>query len=102
MRPKFGGITGLQISLSIPQSIRVGGRMAKASYDYTLYGPDTEQLYAEGAKLEKVVARLPGLVDVTSDLQIKNPQIEITIDRDRAASLGVNWLNIANALYDAY
>ena len=102
MRPKLSRFIGLQVSMSIPQSIRIGGRMAKASYDYTLYGPDTERLYAEGAKLEQVVARLPGLVDVTSDLQIKNPQIEITIDRDHAASLGVDWRNIANCLYDAY
>ncbi len=102
LRPKMARFIGLQISMSIPQSIRVGGRMAKASYDYTLYGPDTERLYAEGAKLERVIARLPGLLDVTSDLQIKNPQIDITIDRDRAASLGVDWRNIANSLYDAY
>ncbi|HYL77408.1 MAG TPA: efflux RND transporter permease subunit [Bryobacteraceae bacterium] len=102
MRPKMSRFTGLQVSMSIPQSIRVGGRMAKASYDYTLYGPDTEHLYAEAPKLEREVARIPGLVDVTSDLQIKNPQIEITIDRDRAASLGVDWRNIANSLYDAY
>jgi multidrug efflux pump subunit AcrB len=48
------------------------------------------------------VSRLPGLVDVTSDLQIKDPRIEITIDRDRAAALGGNWTNIANMLYDAF
>jgi hydrophobe/amphiphile efflux-1 (HAE1) family protein len=102
MRPKLGVITGLQISMSIPQSIRIGGRMAKSSYDYTLYGPDTAQLYVEGAKLEQVVAKLPGLFDVTSDLQMKNPQIDITIDRDRAAALGVDWSNIANTLYDAF
>ena len=102
LRPKLAPIIGLRISMAIPQSVRVGGRMQKASYDYTLYGPDTEQLYAEAPKLERAIARLPGLVDVTSDLQIKDPQIEITIDRDRAAALGVNWTNIANMLYDAF
>jgi hydrophobe/amphiphile efflux-1 (HAE1) family protein len=102
MRPRFRDITGLQISMSIPQAIRIGGRMAKSSYDYTLYGPDTAQLYVEGAKLEQVMAKLPGLLDVTSDLQMKNPQIDITIDRDRAAALHVDWTNIANTLYDAF
>ena len=102
LRPKLGRFVGLQISMSIPQAIRIGGRMQKASYDYTLSGPDTAQLYTEAAKLERVVAQLPGLLDVTSDLQIKNPQIEITIDRDRAATLGVNWSTVANCLYDAY
>jgi HAE1 family hydrophobic/amphiphilic exporter-1 len=102
MRPKMARFIGLQVSMSIPQSIRVGGRMAKASYDYTLYGPDTEQLYSDAARLEGIISHLPGLVDVSSDLQIKNPQIEITIDRDHAASLGIDWMNIANALYNAY
>jgi HAE1 family hydrophobic/amphiphilic exporter-1 len=102
IRPKLASIIGLRISLSIPQSIRVGGRMQKASYDYTLYGPDTEQLYTEAPKLERAISRLPGLVDVTSDLQIKDPQIEITVNRDRAAALGVNWTNVANMLYNAF
>jgi hydrophobe/amphiphile efflux-1 (HAE1) family protein len=102
MRPRLGVITGLQISMSIPQAIRIGGRMAKSSYDYTLYGPDTAQLYVEGAKLEQAIAKLPGLFDVSSDLQMKNPQIDITIDRDRAAALHVDWTNIANTLYDAF
>ena len=48
------------------------------------------------------MSRIPGLVDVISDLQIKNPQIRITIDRDRAAALGVDWNNISSMLYDAF
>ena len=61
LRPKLGNIPGLRVSLSVPQAIRVGGRMSKSAYDYTLYGPDTQQLYAEAPKLERVVARMPRL-----------------------------------------
>src|ERR1017187_8824407 len=43
-RPKLAGIPGLRVSISIPAAIRVGGRMSKSSFDYTLYGPDTAQL----------------------------------------------------------
>ena len=57
LRPKLAGIPGLRISLSVPQAIRVGGRMSKSAYDYTLYGPDTQQLYAEAPKLERIIAR---------------------------------------------
>jgi len=102
IRQRLARFTGVQISFAIPQSIRIGGRQQRAAYDYTLYGPDTEQLYSEAAKLERALSRLPGLVDVVSDLQIKNPQIEVTIDRDRAAALHVDWNNIANMLYNAY
>ena len=102
MRPQLAALTGLRITMSIPQAIRVGGRMARAAYDYTLVGPDTEQLFREAPKLEKIIGRISGLVDVVSDLQIKNPQAEITIDRDRAAALGVHLQGIADNLYDAY
>ncbi len=53
LRPKLSSIPGLRVSLSVPQAIRVGGRMSKSAYDYTLYGPDTAQLYAEAPKLER-------------------------------------------------
>ena len=102
IRPRISNIPGLRVGMQIPQSIRIGGRNSSASYDYTLYGPDTDELYRAAPKMEQTMAHLPGLVDVISDLQIKNPQIEIEVDRDRAAALGVDWNNIANMLYDAF
>jgi hydrophobic/amphiphilic exporter-1 (mainly G- bacteria), HAE1 family len=102
LRPKFSNFPGIRVFASIPQAIRVGGRMSKSSYDYTLYGPDTQELYAQAPKLERAIARIPGLLDVSSDLQIKTPRVNITIDRDRAAALGLNWSNISNTLYDAF
>jgi HAE1 family hydrophobic/amphiphilic exporter-1 len=102
LRPKVSGIPGLRVYLTVPQAIRVGGRMSKSSFDYTLYGPDTQQLYTEAQKLERIVARLPGLLDVTSDLQIKNPQVNIVLDRDRAAALNLNWNEVSATLYDAF
>ena len=93
---------GLRVSLSVPQAIRVGGRMSKSAYDYTLVGPDTQQLYAEAPKLERILARMPGLQEVTSDLQIKTPRINIVLDRDRAAALHLNWQTISSTLYDAF
>jgi HAE1 family hydrophobic/amphiphilic exporter-1 len=102
LRPRLSGIPGLRVSLSIPQAIRVGGRMSKSAYDYTLYGPDTKQLYEEAPKFERIVNRLPGLQEVTSDLQIKTPRINIVLDRDRAAALHLNWNSVSSTLYDAF
>jgi HAE1 family hydrophobic/amphiphilic exporter-1 len=102
LRPKVANIPGLRVYLTVPQAIRVGGRMSKSSYDYTLYGPDTQQLYTEAQKLERIVSRLPGLLEVNSDLQIKNPQVNIVLDRDRAAALNLNWNGVSTALYDAF
>ena len=102
LRPKVSNFPGVRVFMSIPQAIRVGGRMSKSSYDFTLYGPDTEQLYAEAPKLERIIARIPGLQEVSSDLQIKNPRVNIILDRDRAAALNLNWINTSSALYDAF
>ena len=102
IRPKISNIPNLRVTTRIPQAIRVGGRNSAAAYDYTLYSTDTEELYRQAPRLEAAIRRLPGLVDILSDLQIRNPQIEITIDRDRAAALNVDWNNISNMLYDAF
>ena len=102
MRPKVSNFPGLKVYLTVPQAIRVGGRMSKSSYDFTLFGPDTQQLYSEAQKLEKIVARIPGLAEVTTDLQIKNPRVNVVLDRDRAAALNVNYNSIASTLYDAF
>jgi len=102
LRPQLSNMPGIRVFMSVPQAIRVGGRMSKSSYDFTLYGPDTDQLYAEEPKLERAISRIPGLLDVTSDLQIKTPRVNIVLDRDRAAALNLDWNNISSALYDAF
>jgi hydrophobic/amphiphilic exporter-1 (mainly G- bacteria), HAE1 family len=102
LRPKLNTISNMRIGTRIPQALRVGARNSASAYDYTLYGPDTEDLYRQAPKLETAMRNLPSLVDVVSDLQIRNPTIQITIDRDRAAALNVDWNNIANMLYDAF
>jgi HAE1 family hydrophobic/amphiphilic exporter-1 len=102
LRPKVSNIPGLKVYLTIPQAIRVGGRQSKSSYDFTLQGPDTQQLFAEAQKLQQVVTKLPGLQEVTSDLQIKNPRVNIVLDRDKAAALSVNWNSVSTTLYDAF
>jgi len=102
IRPKVASIPGLRVTMRIPQAIRVGGRNSNSAYDYTLYGPDTGELYRQAPRLEEAMNRIPGLLDVISDLQIKNPQIRITVDRDRTAALHLDWNNIASMLYDAF
>jgi HAE1 family hydrophobic/amphiphilic exporter-1 len=102
VRPTIAGLPGLRISMSIPQPIRFSGRNSTASYDYTLYSTDAEELYRAAPLLEEAVRRLPEVVDVTSDLQIRNPQIRIEVDRDRAAALDVDWDDVGGMLYDAF
>jgi hydrophobic/amphiphilic exporter-1 (mainly G- bacteria), HAE1 family len=102
LRQKMSGVPYMRVYLQNPPTIRIGGQVTTAQYQYTLQGPDTTELYAEARKLRDDAAKIPGLTDVISDLQLQNPQLNISIDRDKAATLKVSAQQIENALYDAY
>jgi HAE1 family hydrophobic/amphiphilic exporter-1 len=102
LRPKLSRIPGVRVYAQTPPAIRIGGRLTRAQYQLTLTGPDTDELYRFAPLLESQLRDNPMLVDVSSDLQLKNPQINIDINRDKAASLGVTARQIENALYTAY
>jgi HAE1 family hydrophobic/amphiphilic exporter-1 len=102
LRPKLSRVTGLRVYLQNPPPIRIGGQFTKAAYQYTLQDADTRELYRVAPVLEQKMRALPGLQDVNSDLQLKNPQVEVNIDRDKAATLGITPQGVENALYTAY
>jgi len=102
LRPKLAQVPGMRVFLQVPPTIRIGGRLTKSQYQYTLQGTDIGELYRYAPLLEAKMRTLPGLADVTSDLQITNPQVEVDIDRDKAASLGVSMRSIEETLYYAY
>jgi hydrophobic/amphiphilic exporter-1 (mainly G- bacteria), HAE1 family len=102
LRPKLATIPGLRCYAQVPPSIQVGGRLSRAQYQLTLTGPDTAALYRAAPELDGKLRTDPMLVDVSSDLQLKNPQVNVEINRDKAASLGVTAEQIEDALYTAY
>jgi HAE1 family hydrophobic/amphiphilic exporter-1 len=99
---KFASLTGMRVYLQNPPAINIGGHSTKSQYQFTLQSADIQAMYSASNKLLARMENIPGLQDVTTDLQIKNPQVNVAIDRDRASSLGVNASQIENALYDAY
>ena len=99
---KLNSIAGLQAFVVNPPPINIGGRASKSQYQFTLQGTDIGLLYKGAAALEARMRQIKGLADVTSDLQIKNPKVQVTIDRDRAAALGIDATQIESALYNAY
>ena len=102
LRPKLAQVPGVRAFLQNPPSIQVGARSAKNLYQYTLLGPDTDELYRAAGALIARMQGMPELQDVTSDMQLKNPEIDINIDRDQASAKHVSALEIEQALSDAY
>ena len=102
LRPKVAKVPGIQMYMQNLPSIRIGGTLTKSQYQYTLQSPDTQELYRSATDFEAKLRALPQLQDVTSDLQIKNPQVNVVIDRDKASALGLSAQQVEDALYYAY
>ncbi len=102
LRQKVAHVTGIQMFMQNLPPIRIGGRLTKSQYQYTMQSPDTDELYKYSTILEAKLKEFPQLQDVTSDLQIKNPQVNVEIDRDKASSLGVTAEQIEGALGASY
>ncbi|MGH9691593.1 MAG: efflux RND transporter permease subunit [Candidatus Acidiferrales bacterium] len=102
MRLKFAAIPGINVYLQNPPPIQIGGQVTKSQYQLALQSPDTEELYRDATAFAAKMATLPGLQDVTTDLLIKNPQVNVDLDRDKASALGVTAAQVEDALYTAY
>ncbi|HXW84438.1 MAG TPA: efflux RND transporter permease subunit [Candidatus Binataceae bacterium] len=101
-RPIANTVPGLRVYLQNPPPIRIGAQYTRSMYQLTLQSPDTQSLYKYVPLLEQRMRELKDLQGVNSDLQVKNPQVTIEIDRDKAHALGVAEASIENALDDAY
>jgi HAE1 family hydrophobic/amphiphilic exporter-1 len=102
LRHKFATVPGITAFLQNPPLIRSGGFLSKSLYQFTLQGPDLEELYRWAPIIKDKMNDLPGFQDVTTDLLITSPQVVVNIDRDKAYALGVTADQVENALYDAY
>ena len=102
MRGKLAQVPGIRVYMQNRPSISVGGQMTKSLYQFTLQGTDTNELYKYAPILEAKLRELPGFQDVTTDLYVTNPEVEVNIDRDKASALGVTASQVEDALYTAY
>ena len=102
LQPKLDKIPGMRVYMQNPPAIRIGGRISKSLYQYTLSSPDTDQLYKSAQLMLTKMRTSNTLADVTSDLQMENPQANVVVDRDKASALGVTAQAVESALYSAY
>jgi HAE1 family hydrophobic/amphiphilic exporter-1 len=102
LRPQLAVLPGIRAYPQVPETLSIGGRFSKSLYQYTLLGSNLAELQRVSSEMLEKMKAMPGLQDVTSDLQIKNPQLNITVDRDRASSLGVSAGQVETTLLNAY
>jgi HAE1 family hydrophobic/amphiphilic exporter-1 len=102
LRQKATQVPGMLAFFQSVQNLNIGGRPSKSQYQYTLQSGDTESLYRLAPEMRDNIAKVPGLLDVTTDLYIKNPQMTVDIDREKAAVYGITVDQVRNQLYNAY
>ncbi|HEX2760557.1 MAG TPA: efflux RND transporter permease subunit, partial [Rhizomicrobium sp.] len=102
LRPKVSRIAGVNVFLTNPPAIRLGARMSRSTYQYTLQGLDLAQLQDYSDRLMDALRKQSGFVDISSDNEAAMPSVQVKINRDRAAAFGVTPLQIETALGSAF
>lgn len=102
LRPQLAKVPGIRAFMQAPPTIRLGGQLSKSLYQFTLQSPNLEALYQATNIMKQKMEKLDGLQDVTTDLQITNPQLNVQIDRAKASSLGITAEQIEMALSNSY
>ncbi len=102
IRPQLNAIPGGRQYLTNPPLVRIGAQNSRSLYQFTLQATDLNQLYRAAADFDKHMRQVPGLTDVSSDMQVASPQLMLDIDRDRASAVGVNAGQVEDALFSAF
>jgi hydrophobic/amphiphilic exporter-1 (mainly G- bacteria), HAE1 family len=103
LRPKLSQVPGVRVFMVNQPPINLGGGGgARSSYQFTLQDPDTAELYRAAPQFEEVMRNIPSIEDVNSDLRLNNPQVQINLNRDRIAALGLTVNQVETALFNAY
>ncbi len=102
LRPQLLRFPGFRGFVGLPPSLQIGGRMGNQNFSIMMQAMNTDDLYAWGPKLEQALAtEVPEIQDVSTDMEMKSPRINLIINRDKAAVVGLNATTIQNSLYDA-
>ncbi len=102
LRPKLSVVPGIKVYLQNPPPIRIGGQITSAQYQYTLQDTDLPEFYRWTDILMKRIRQMPGFVDVNSNLNNHSPVLDLQVDRDKLAALGLSFAQVEDALQSAF
>jgi HAE1 family hydrophobic/amphiphilic exporter-1 len=102
LRPQLLRFPGFRGFVGLPPSLQIGGRMGNQNFSIMLQAMNTDELYQWAPQLEQAITeQVPEVQDVSTDMEMKSPRIDLVINRDKAAMVGLNATTVQNALYDA-
>jgi HAE1 family hydrophobic/amphiphilic exporter-1 len=98
LRRQLLSFPNYNVFVNLPSSLNIGARVGSSSYNVTVQSANTDELYTQAGRLSAAMQGIPEIQDVSNDLEMKSPRINLVIDRDKAAALGLNATQIENAL----
>src|SRR5205807_4946651 len=102
LRPQLLRFPGFRGFVRLPPSLQIGGRMGNQNFSIMMQSLDTEELYRWAPRLEQAIAaEVPEIQDPSNDVEMRSPRVNVVIDRDKAAMVGLNATTVQNAMYDA-
>ena len=102
LRPQLERVAGIRLFMVPAQDLRVGARQGSSQYQFTLWSPDIDELQRWLPQVLDRVRQVPDLVDVSTDREQGGLQLNVSINRQAAASLGVRVQDIDAALNNAF
>ena len=102
LRRTANTVPGLKVTFQNVQNLNITGRVSKSQYQYTLQSSDTDALYKIAPEMAENMAKLQGVVDVETDLSVRNPQMSVEIDREQAAIYGISIEQIRQEMFNAF
>jgi HAE1 family hydrophobic/amphiphilic exporter-1 len=102
IRRAAAGVQGVRLFLSNPPAIRIGGTLSTSDYLFVMTGTNLRNLYKPGEDMEARLRALPLVTDVSSNLELRNPELQVRVLRDRAAAMGISTQQVEQALFNAF
>jgi hydrophobic/amphiphilic exporter-1 (mainly G- bacteria), HAE1 family len=99
IRSALNGFPGVRTFVGLPPALQIGGRRGNQNFSMMMQSLNTDELYQWAPVVEAAVGRLPEVLEVSDDMEMKSPRVNLVIDRDKAAAVGLNTSTIESALY---
>ena len=98
LRGPLSRFPGFQAFVNVPASIQVGGFQGNSAYNLMVQSLNNDDLYRWAPVLEDAIRQLPEVQDVSDNIEIKSPRVDLVIDRDKTAAVGLDPTQIETAL----
>jgi HAE1 family hydrophobic/amphiphilic exporter-1 len=102
IRPRINGFPNFRTFSFLPPSLMIGGRLGNQTYSVLMQSLNVDELFQWAPTLEAAMTDIPEIMEVSTDVEMKSPRVNLSIDREKAAALGLNVSLIENALGSSF